>query len=121
MKTADAMATDRIAHFVMDGEGNIVEWDPGAETMFGWTREEAVGVRLSELIIPERFRAVHEAGLQHYKSTGKGKFIGKTIEIATLHRGGGEILIAITISMEREGDGYRFPTVAHLVEAKPAA
>ena len=115
------MATDRIAHFVMDGEGNIVEWDPGAETMFGWTREEAVGVRLSELIIPERFRAVHEAGLRQYKASGKGKFIGKTIEIATLHRGGGEIPIAITISMEREGDRYRFPTVAQIVEVKPAA
>ena len=101
------------ANFVMDGEGNIVEWDSGAEAIFGWTRAEAVGTRLSELIIPERHRAIHEAGLSRYKQTGKGKFVGKTIEIVTLHRDGSEIPIAITISMERDGDGrYRFPTVA---------
>ena len=97
----------------MDGEGNIVEWDPGAEAIFGWSRAEAVGTRLSELIIPERHRAIHEAGLTRYKQTGKGKFVGKTIDIVTLHRDGREIPTAITISMERDRDGgYRFPTVA---------
>lgn len=114
-------ANDRIAQFVMDGEGNVVEWDHGAETIFGWKRDEAIGASLSELIIPERFRAIHEAGLTRYKSTGQGKFVGNTIEIVTLHRSGNEIAVAITISMERDGNGYRFPTVARLAETQPAA
>ena len=104
----------------MDGEGNIVEWDDASEAIFGWKRDEALGTRLSELIIPARQRAMHEAGLTRYKATGQGKFIGKPIEIATLHRNGSEVPVAITISMEREGDGYRFPTVARVVENKPA-
>lgn len=107
---------ERIAHFVMDGEGNIVEWDAAAEEIFGWKRDEALGARLSELIIPEHQRAMHEYGLIRYKATGVGKFIGKPIEIVTLHRDGSEVPIAITISMEREGAGYRFPTVARVVE-----
>ena len=107
---------ERVAHFVMDGEGNVVEWDDASEAIFGWTREEALGARLSELIIPEHQRALHEAGLVRYKSTGQGRFIGKPLEIVTLHRSGSEVPIAITISMEREGDGYRFPTIARVIE-----
>ena len=107
---------ERVAHFVMDGEGNVVEWDRASEAIFGWTRDEALGARLSELIIPEHQRAMHEYGLRRYKATGQGKFIGKPIEIVTLNRTGEEVPIAITISMEREGEGYRFPTVARVVE-----
>ena len=106
----------RIAHFVMDGEGNVVEWDDALVSIFGWTRDEALGAKLSELIIPPEQRGLHEAGLVHYKSTGRGKFIGKPLQIVTLHRGGSEVPIAITISMERDGEGYRFPTVARVIE-----
>ena len=59
--------------------------------IFGWTRDEALGARLSELIIPEHQRAIHEYGLTRYKATGQGKFIGKPIEIVTLNRDGGEV------------------------------
>jgi two-component system, cell cycle sensor histidine kinase and response regulator CckA len=112
---------ERVAHFVMDGDGNIVEWDDASENIFGWRRDEALGARLSELIIPEHQRAMHEYGLMRYKATGQGKFIGKPIEIVTLDRNGGEVPIAITISMERQGEGYRFPTVARVIEKEPAA
>ncbi|HLX38150.1 MAG TPA: PAS domain-containing protein [Candidatus Binataceae bacterium] len=109
-------ASDRIAHFVMDGDGNIVEWDDASQSIFGWSRAEALGARLSELIIPPGQRAMHEAGLVRYKATGQGKFIGKPLNIVTLDRGGSEVPVAITISMEREGDRYRFPTVARVIE-----
>ena len=111
---------ERVAYFVMDGEGNIVDWDDASESIFGWTRDEALGTKLSELIIPEHQRAIHEYGLMRYKATGQGKFIGKPIEIVTLHRDRSEVPIAITISMEREGEGYRFPTVARVMEKDAA-
>jgi len=111
--------SDRIAHFVMDGDGNIVEWDLASERIFGWSRDEAMGAKLSELIIPPDQRAMHEAGLVRYKATGQGKFIGKPLNIVTRNRSGDEVPVAITISMEREGERYRFPTVARVIE-KPA-
>jgi len=113
-------AGERITHFVMDGEGNVVEWDDASEVIFGWTRDEALGAKLSELIIPPNQRALHEMGLARYKATGQGKFIGRPLEIVTLHRNGSEVPIAITIAMERDGEGYRFPTVARVIERKPA-
>jgi PAS domain S-box-containing protein len=110
-------ASDKIAHFIMDGDGNIIEWDDESVNMFGWTRDEALGAKLSELIIPPEQRALHEMGLVRYKATGQGKFIGKPLQIVTLHRGGNEVPIAITISMERDGDRYRFPTVARVIDS----
>lgn len=110
----------KVAYFVMDGDGNIVEWDKASEAIFGWTRGEALGARLSELIIPEHQRSMHEYGLTRYKATGQGKFIGKPIEIVTLNRAGDEIPVSIEISMEREGESYRFPTFARIVEKAPA-
>ena len=106
------------AQFVMDGDGRVVEWDSGAEKIFEWTRAEAVGEVLSELIIPERYRAAHEAGLQRYKSTGKGAFIGRTMQIDVVDRSGREFPIEITISMETEAGRYRFPTIARLPDGK---
>jgi len=111
------MANELIANFVMDGDGNIVEWDAGSERIFGWTRDQALGAKLSELIIPPDGRAMHEAGLVRYKATGQGKFLGKPLQIVTLNRDGGEVPVAITISMERDGDKYRFPSVARVVAA----
>ncbi len=105
----------------MDGDGNIVEWDDASEVIFGWTRNEALGARLSELIIPEHQRSMHEYGLTRYKATGQGKFIGKPIQITTLNRSGAEVPVSIEISMEREGESYRFPTFARIVEKAPAA
>jgi PAS domain S-box-containing protein len=115
-ETQSGAGSDRSAHFVMDGDGNIVEWDAASEQIFGWSRDEALGAKLSELIIPADQRAMHEAGLARYKATGQGKFIGKPLQIVTLNRGGSEVPVAITISMEREGDRYRFPTVARVIE-----
>jgi len=96
----------------MDGDGKVAEWDRGAESIFEWSCEQAVGTRLSELIIPERFRAMHEAGLKLFKSTGKGAFIGKPMEILSVDRSGREFPIEINISMETAAGEYRFPTVA---------
>jgi len=111
--------TERVAHFVMDGEGNIIEWDAASERIFGWTRDEALGTKLSVLIIPPDQRALHEAGLVRYKATGQGKFIGKPLQIVTLNRSGEEVPIAITISMERDGDSYRFPSIARVIKPDP--
>ena len=108
-----ADSTDQpTARFVMDGDGNVAEWDCGAESIFEWSREQAVGTRLSELIIPQRYRAMHEAGLKQFKSTGNGAFIGKPLEILSVDRSGREFPIEISISMETVAGEYRFPTIA---------
>ena len=43
----------------MDESGRVTYWNPRAEEMFGVSREDALGERVAELIVPERFRAAH--------------------------------------------------------------
>src|SRR5580700_3768573 len=55
----------------MDGDGIITDWNNEAEKIFGWTRLEALGRRMSETIIPVRYRSAHERGLRHFFQTGE--------------------------------------------------
>jgi len=43
----------------MDASGRVQEFNPAAERVFGFTRSEAVGRELAELIIPPRLRDRH--------------------------------------------------------------
>ncbi|HEU5158267.1 MAG TPA: response regulator [Streptosporangiaceae bacterium] len=44
--------------------GRVTRWNRRAEEMFGWTREEALGRPVTELIVPERNHAMVEALLR---------------------------------------------------------
>lgn len=83
---------------VMDLDGIITHWNPKAEETFGWTADEAVGSVLSKMIIPEHHRENHNRGMQHYKNTGIGKVINKTIEITALNKQGKEFAVSLGIS-----------------------
>src|SRR5438105_11222691 len=82
----------------MGADGRVLEFNPAAERTFGFTRQEAIGKELAELIIPARMREQHRRGLAHFLKTGEGPVIGKRIEIAGLRKDGSEILVELTIT-----------------------
>ncbi|HTM16293.1 MAG TPA: PAS domain S-box protein, partial [Terracidiphilus sp.] len=61
---AAILGTALDAVIVMDSGGRIADWNEVASQIFGWSRDEAVGAELSELIIPPQFRANHRKGLE---------------------------------------------------------
>jgi PAS domain S-box-containing protein len=81
----------------IDTEGRIIIWNTQAESMFGWSRAEVMGRRLSEVIVPPQHRQAHERGLQHYQATGKGRLFNKQVELSALHRDGREFPIELTV------------------------
>jgi len=82
----------------MGADGRVLEFNPAAERTFGFTRQEAIGKELAELIIPPRMREQHRRGLAHYLKTGEGPVIGKRIEIAGVRKDGSEILVELAIT-----------------------
>jgi two-component system, chemotaxis family, CheB/CheR fusion protein len=76
----------------------VQEFNPASERVFGFSRSEAVGKELAELIIPPRLRERHRQGLARYLKTGEGPLIGKLIEIEALRRDGSEIVVALAIN-----------------------
>ena len=83
---------------MMDQEGLIVEFNPAAELVFGYTREEAVGAQLSDLIIPANLRDAHHIGLKHYLSTGEHAVLNQRVEVPATNKAGDELLVELAIS-----------------------
>ncbi|MGI8705238.1 MAG: sensor histidine kinase [Sphingomicrobium sp.] len=93
---------------VMDRQGHVIGWNGRAEQCFGWTPDEAIGSRLSELVIPERHRAAHEAGLTRFLKTGQGPVIDQHIEIEGLHKDGREVPVELSITASEQFGGQLF-------------
>ncbi|MBI1807099.1 MAG: PAS domain S-box protein [Ignavibacteria bacterium] len=85
------------AIMTIDHKGNIVEFNPAAEKMFGFTRAEVMGKEMAELIIPQHLRGQHRRGLEHYLATGKGPVLGKLIEMIAMRIDGSEFPIELSI------------------------
>ena len=82
----------------MSHDGLVTEFNPAAETMFGWSRNEAIGKPLAELIIPERMRSAHAAGLDRIGAGGPAHVIGRRIESTGVRKDGVEFPVEIAIT-----------------------
>jgi PAS domain S-box-containing protein len=92
----------------IDEDGTIADWNSQAERIFGWSRGEALGENLGELIIPEIHRAAHKAGLKHFLLTGEGSILGRRVQIEARRRDGSEIKVELSITALRRRDGVMF-------------
>ena len=81
----------------IDGEGKVLEWNPAAENTFGFSRTQAIGQLMGELIIPASLRERHYQGIAHYLATGEGPVLGQRIEVPALRADGSEILVELSI------------------------
>ena len=88
----------RDAILMMDPEGMITYWNPAAERILGYTREEISGQNLHRLIAPQRYHAAHNAGFSMFVETGLGEAIGKTLELVARRKDGEEIPVELSLS-----------------------
>jgi two-component system CheB/CheR fusion protein len=88
----------------MDAAGRVLEFNPAAERVFGYTRAEVLGKELAELIIPPEVRERHRAGLRHYLATGEGPVLGKRLEVSALRSDGSSIVVELAITALRSGN-----------------
>jgi PAS domain S-box-containing protein len=92
----------------MDRNGKIIEFNPAAEAVFGYSREEVLGKELVEIIIPPAFRDAHRKGLRTYLATGEGPILDKRLELKGIRRGWEEFPVELTITRTRGGDDPLF-------------
>lgn len=100
--------TASYAFIGMDTEGRVIDWNQRAVETFGWSREEAMGSVLADLIIPEAQREAHQHGLARFLSTGEGPLLGKRVEVTALGRDGRAFPIELTIWPIRARGEVRF-------------
>lgn len=103
---------------IIDGDGVVVDFNPAAEKLFGYSAAEAMGREISELIIPAHHRASHHAGMKRYLASGESRVIGRRVELEAVTRDGRVVPVELSIADVSAG-GKRFFT-AHLRDLQPS-
>lgn len=80
-----------------DASGAIVEFNPAAETMFGRSRAAVLGLQVGDIMIPERYRQAHDAGMWRVQQGEPGRVMGRRMELAALRADGSEFPIEMVL------------------------
>jgi diguanylate cyclase (GGDEF)-like protein/PAS domain S-box-containing protein len=82
----------------IDHLGRIVEFNPAAERTFGWARAAVVGKDMARLLIPERLRAAHRAGLQRAALLDSAEALERRLESTAVRADGTEFPIELSLT-----------------------
>jgi PAS domain S-box-containing protein len=104
---AQAIVRTALDAFVQtDQDGIILDWSPQAEALTGWTRSEAVGCRVVELVFPEELRVAHRQRITRFLQEAAGGGMGMRYETASVHRDGHRFHVEVSLNALRRGDGW---------------
>ncbi|MBA3430910.1 MAG: PAS domain S-box protein, partial [Actinobacteria bacterium] len=110
-QTRRIIETASDAFIGMDGSGMITHWNQASEDIFGWPREEVVGRRLSDVIIPPSMRAAHDRRIRGFDISKPSKIVGNAVEVTALHRDGHEFPVESTVWAQESDGALRFNAV----------
>ena len=84
-----------------DRDGVIRLWNAGAQAMFGYGVDEAVGQTL-DLIIPERLRARHWTGFHNTMATGVTRYATQVLAVPAIRKDGTSMSVEFTVALLHE-------------------
>jgi PAS domain S-box-containing protein len=88
----------------IDQGGKIIEWNPAAERIFGYSRELALGRDMIELVFPGSQHESQRKGLARFLQSGRGRMLGHRTEVMAMRANGAEFPVELTIT-RIPGDG----------------
>ena len=94
-----------------DKEGIIRLWNSGAEAIFGYSAEEAIGENL-DLIVPEKLREKHWEGYRKVMDTGVTKYGSDRLAVPALKKDDSRISVEFTIVLLKDDTGKPQGTAA---------
>lgn len=91
-----------------DACGRVTDWNGRAQAMFGWSKAQALGQPVEDLILPERYRQSHRDGLARFLATGEERLMSRHVEIMAMRRDLEEFPVDMSLSALQQGDTYEF-------------
>ena len=83
---------------------NVVRlWNRGAEKLFGFTADEALG-RSIDIIIPERFRQGHADGMRRAVAAGKTRLGERVMTTRAIHKSADKMYVDLSFTLLKDGD-----------------
>jgi PAS domain S-box-containing protein len=93
-----ALAVAMDAVITIDGRGRIRQFNRAAEGMFGYSREQALGRTVAELVIPLQQRQAHRDALKRAVAGGPPRVLDRRVVMNAMHADGGEFPIEMTVT-----------------------
>jgi PAS domain S-box-containing protein len=104
------------AMIVIDANSVITEFNPAAERMFGYRKEEVIGLDLALTLMPERFQAGHRAGVRRNVEAGVA-VLSRRVELTARRADGTEFPIELSLSrLETDGTPYFSGSIRDLTD-----
>jgi len=96
----------------IDGNSIIHEFSPSAEQLFGYTREEAIGQHVADIVIPPNMHTAHNEGMGRFHVSRSGPVINTRIEIEAIRRNGEIFPCELTVVPTEEYQGTTYFTAS---------
>ncbi len=107
------LETARDAYVAIDANGRIVAWNREAELTLGWPREQAIGRRLVQLLLPTRSGRVRSSRIVQHLVSGRARFLNRRLETSVQHRDGSTLPVELIIWSTVNGNVPTFHAFLH--------
>lgn len=111
-------ATDAI--ILTDRSMNIIYWNRGAETIFGYKEEEVSGKPIT-FMIPERYRKAHQRAVKRFLETGETQVMGGPVELYGVRKDGSEFPLELSVNSWNAGEETYFSAIIRDISQRKAA
>ena len=109
------------AILMIDPDGRVSYWNPAAERILGYTKTEAIGQMLHDLIAPQQYLEAYHTAFPVFIQTGQGAALGKLHEIIARRKNGAEIPVQLSLSaFKMNGSWYAVGIISDITERKQA-
>ncbi|MBE7367620.1 sensor histidine kinase [Ramlibacter pallidus] len=101
--------------------GAVIDWNHAAERAFGYTRQEALGRSLTELIVPPSHRERHAAGMARYLAGGEPRILNRRVEMQAQRRSGEIFDVELSVWPVHTAGGLTFSSFVRDISQRKAA
>ena len=109
------------AYVFINSKGEVVLWNKQAVKMFGYSNNEALGKKISDLIIPEQMRQSHLTGMKRYMDSGTGPMMNRRIEITGQRKNGEQFFVELAVNpVKIKNENYFSAFIRDISEQKKA-
>ena len=106
----------------IDADGQVLEFNPAAEALFGYLRDEALGCSIADLIVPPGLREAYHIGLKKCVAGSPDAPLGQRMESRAMRRDRSEFSIELSIAALERGDRQTFTAyISDISEREHAA
>jgi diguanylate cyclase len=107
------------AIIVIDHLGLIREFNPAAEGIFHWRREQVLGLDVAEVIIPHDLRDDHHRGFAQHLVSGTSTLLDRRLELSAIRAGGERFPVELTVTRsDDEATPYFIAFIRDLTEQR---